>query len=248
MEAQGQIKKISLSKGYYALIDEEMVTELSKYSWHVSGEKDGYYAKTDFWNSGDRKSIYMHRFVYEKYFGEIPKDMFIDHKNRNRLDNRISNLRLATKSENTYNRRRQNNNNSSKYKGVYLNKQSGSYVAYVSLNGKRTTIGSYNNEIACANAYNHYAKNMYGEFAFLNDVPYMSEDEVLKYQKNTSCKNKYKGIVKRKDTGKYRIILYDLDGKKINLGQCNTENEALAVRNNYLMKNKHLFAKYNLES
>ena len=50
------------------------------------------------------KSFCVHRLVYETFVGEIPKGFEIDHINRNRLDNRLENLRVVTHKENVNNR------------------------------------------------------------------------------------------------------------------------------------------------
>lgn len=49
--------------------------------------------------SGKAQSFLVHRKVWEENFGEIPEGMVIHHKNGNKKDNRINNLKIVTRSE-----------------------------------------------------------------------------------------------------------------------------------------------------
>lgn len=61
----------------------------------------GRYARVSLWRNGDRTPVrpLVHRLVYEHFVGPIPPGMTINHKNGNRRDNRVTNLELATMSE-----------------------------------------------------------------------------------------------------------------------------------------------------
>ncbi len=64
--------------------------------------------------------MFVHRIVYMAYFGSIPDELFIDHINGNKKDNKSGNLRLVTKRENAMNRQGPNQNNKSGVRGVYF--------------------------------------------------------------------------------------------------------------------------------
>ena len=69
----------------------------------------GYYM-FQFSKNSQFKNIYLHRLVYEAFNGTIPEGLLIDHIDNNPLNNDICNLRLATSSENQYNKKVSKNN------------------------------------------------------------------------------------------------------------------------------------------
>ena len=86
---------------------------------------------------------YSHRVLYEKYNGiEIPEVLMIDHINRIKTDNRIDNLRLVSRSQNTQNRPKRRDNISG-YKNIYWHTQSEKWRVQLTVNGKRLYYGSY---------------------------------------------------------------------------------------------------------
>lgn len=91
---------------------------------------------------GERKRI--HRLLYEAFVGEIPKGMVIDHINRNRLDNRLENLRIVSPAFNVLNRtlayKPSISNVEKYYKGNKIKKP---FQLRFSENGKRKNIGYY---------------------------------------------------------------------------------------------------------
>lgn len=89
------------------------------------------------------KQYYLHRLAWMYVHGSFPaKGLCCDHKNRNRTDNRISNLRLVTRAQNRQNIK-QASKNSSGMLGVYC--QHGKYVARVTYNHQTYNLGSFDN-------------------------------------------------------------------------------------------------------
>ena len=111
----------------------------------------------------NRKKYYAHRVAWEIVHGEIPDGLDIDHKNGIRSDNRIANLRLATRSQNLSNAGRRSDN-SSGYKGVSRT-ATGRWRATIQWHGKRKHIGSFDTAEAAFEAYAHEAERQRGEFA-----------------------------------------------------------------------------------
>lgn len=150
------MKKIQLSNGGFAMVDDEDYDGLSKYLWY---SYCGYAYRTVSRLLG-KKNISMHVDLLGKKDG-----LEIDHIDGNRLNNQKSNLRFCTRSQNQINKKLQKNNTSG-YKGV--SKRSDSYVAQIKNKGKVKYIGSFGSAEDAARAYDKEAKKTYGEFAYLN--------------------------------------------------------------------------------
>ncbi len=151
-------KLIPLTQGQFAIVDADDYEELSRYKWHVNKGGRTYYARSQ--KKG--KDIKMHRLIMG-----APKGLFVDHINHNGLDNRKQNMRLCTRLENIRNQLPRRGG-SSQYKGVGWHKKTKKFVARITYKGKRTSLGYYDDEIEAAKAYDKKAKELFGEFAYLN--------------------------------------------------------------------------------
>lgn len=100
--------------------------------------------------------------------GSAPKGLICDHKNHDGLDNRRSNLRLCTPSQNSQNRRKQPGC-ASRHKGVCLSgRLKNKWQAAIWLNGIRINLGHFDNELTAGIAYDRMAGKLFGDFAYLN--------------------------------------------------------------------------------
>ena len=79
--------------------------------------------------------------LLHRYLLNPPKELTVDHINRNPLDNRRCNLRICTQFENNQN---QSSNKSGKV-GVSFNKKQNKYVAYIKVKRKHITLGEFKN-------------------------------------------------------------------------------------------------------
>ena len=109
--------------------------------------------------------VLAHRAAWAYVKGEWPQ-LGIDHINRQPWDNRISNLRLATPSENQRNRRVKAATSS--YRGVSWNSVHRHWRAQIKVHGRITVLGNFRNEEEAARAYDAAAPRLHGEFAVLN--------------------------------------------------------------------------------
>lgn len=142
-------------------MDDEDYERLSQYKWHVTW--NGYAARYG-WVDGEYRYIRMHREILE-----APDGLDVDHINGDRLDNRKSNLRIVTRTQNNYNSKVRRNK-ASRFKGVYWSKQKRKWHARIFIGGRNIHLGFYDSEEDAARAYNEAAKKYLGEYARINEL------------------------------------------------------------------------------
>lgn len=108
------------------------------------------------------KRYLAHRVAWFLFYGTWPL-IDIDHINRNRTDNRIANLRLSTRPQNSANRPPLREG---LFKGVRLNQ--GKWCAQIRVNYRQIHLGCFETAAAAAVAYDAAALLYFGEFAYLN--------------------------------------------------------------------------------
>lgn len=157
-----EITLIPLSQGKYAIVDTEDYDGLNKRKWCFQKGTTTCYAVRNGKIGDKHVTLRMHRLILD-----IPKGMDTDHRNHNGLDNRKCNLRLCSRAENQCNRL-PTRGCASRFKGVSQN--GAGWQARIHKNNKRIQLGTYKSEIDAAKAYNDKAKELFGEFARLNDI------------------------------------------------------------------------------
>jgi hypothetical protein len=105
-----------------------------------------------------------HRIVYALHHGRDPYPLEVDHINRNPLDNRPENLRVATRSENASNKGVQANNKSG-HRGVTFCRKTGKWQAQIGHNKKCIFLGRFATPQEASEARNRAEKQIHGEFS-----------------------------------------------------------------------------------
>jgi hypothetical protein len=157
-------RKIYIGEGLFTIVDPSDYYWLNRFHWSPRRNSNCVYAVRFLNEPGEKtKILSMHREILNP-----PKGRLIDHRNRNPLDNRRVNLRLATHSQNQFNKTKTSLKTSSKYVGVYREKHSNLWATKISHKGKSIWLGRFNSESEAAKAYDVAAKKYRGEFARLN--------------------------------------------------------------------------------
>jgi hypothetical protein len=152
------MKKIKLSQGKVALVDDEDFELVSKYKWNLTINGKAKYGQTKI----NGKNVRIHRLVMNAKAGQI-----VDHVNGNGLDNRKSNLRFCTKSQNSANRTSIQDNQSG-ILGVHWDKKRLKWV--MQIRGIEKKMQKYFHcPFAAAKEYDSLAKKYFGKFAKTNE-------------------------------------------------------------------------------
>ncbi len=152
-------REIKLTQGKVAIVDDEDFEFLNRWKWSCGS--GGYALRNSPRSDGSHRHVLMHRLIALPHYGE-----HTDHINQDKLDNRSSNLRVCTNSQNGMNKGKQSNNTSG-YKGVYKH-EIGRWAARINAGGKKISLGLYKDVLDAAKAYDKAALKYHGEFAYLN--------------------------------------------------------------------------------
>lgn len=161
------MKRIPVTPDTYAIVDDALYTQLCTIgSWNLAGRG---YASCYVRGSGARwpKRIYMHHVVLRllgiTYSGQV------DHRDRNRLNNQVYNLRPASNRQNNTNCGPKRNNTTG-FRGVSEVKRATRrrWRAEIRHSDGREHLGSFPTPEAAAHAYDKAALKYHGTFAFLN--------------------------------------------------------------------------------
>ena len=159
------MKEITLTQGKVAIVDDDDFESLSQFNWHFHAGTG--YARRGTGGRKNHRKIYMHREVMR-----APTGVEVDHIHGNLLDNRKSELRLATHRENTKNQTlfstARAGKKTSRFKGVCRPADSRKWLASITVDGEHIRLGVFTDETDAARAYDAAAREYFGEFARCN--------------------------------------------------------------------------------
>lgn len=139
------------------MVDDADEDYLSQFRWSLKVSGSNMYARR--WIlGGNGKFLPMHREIMCAYSG-----IQVDHIDGNTLNNQRSNLRLATPSQNQWNKGLYKNNTSG-FKGVSWHKDTKRWQATIAANGKQKSLGVFYSKQDAALAYKEAAAKLHGEF------------------------------------------------------------------------------------
>ena len=159
------MKTIPLTQGKVAQVSDDQYERASQYKWHASQTAAGTWYAT---RNGKRfifgreKPVQLHRFL----MNVTDPSLEVDHIDGDGLNCQNENLRVCTHAENMRNFSKPRNNTTG-YKGVSHMKE-GRYGAHIKHNGVAQYLGTYNNVLDAARAYDKAAVELHGEFAKLS--------------------------------------------------------------------------------
>jgi hypothetical protein len=160
------MKKIPLTQGKFALVDDEDYEYLNEMSWHAWYNKNGdsFYAHhSTYRGRGESPGVVrMHRLIMKATNGKIK----VDHIDGNTLNNQKHNLRMCESHQNNTNMLQLRSDNSTGYRGVskYFYNGKKKWTACLSVKGKKFRLGYFDSPESAAHAFDKAAKELYGEF------------------------------------------------------------------------------------
>ena len=154
----GDLAYVTLTKGAVAVIDADDVDMVSGWNWQLGGGGRGYAVRHTVVD-GKERNVLMHRVI-----AGTPDGFDTDHIDGDGLNNRRSNLRVVTTTQNTCNRRRSVSNTSG-YKGVSFNRRLNKYTASIKLNGRQKHLGVFSTAEEAHARYCGEAQALHGQYS-----------------------------------------------------------------------------------
>jgi hypothetical protein len=154
------VASLPISRGLVALVDDVDLVWLQQWTWTAMAHDNTTYVVRYEKVDGVRRAVYLHRQLMA-----APSGVEVDHRNGNGLDNRRSNLRMATRSQQSANSKPQGDR---QFKGVYWHKSRREWRGQIKIGGRSKSLGTFATPDAAARAYDLAAREAYGDFAKLN--------------------------------------------------------------------------------
>jgi hypothetical protein len=221
-------KQIQLNDNKFTIVDDCDYETLTQYHWFITPDGCNPYACA----SESGRHLRMHRLIMNATEGQI-----VDHINGDTLDNRRSNLRVVTPSQNAMNRRRRSDNASGCVGVSYISTKQ-RWFAYITVDGKKKILGQFQEKEDAISARKNAEKIVFGEFARPDEhkerpyIPHSGVDHPIQNRigkRNKTGKKGVKYATHRNKTNPYSVSI-TCNRKSIHLGYFKTFEEACAAR------------------
>lgn len=157
----------------FAIISKESFDVVSKYKWHI--RPDGYVEA----KNKNKENILLHRLVTNFQYP------IVDHINRNKLDNRLNNLRCVTASQNQVNKSIQKNNTSG-ITGVSWDKSRNKWHVMITVNHNHINLGRFDSLEEAREVRRKAEKIYHKEYSPITKTDFLISNNI----DSTSSKNK----------------------------------------------------------
>lgn len=141
------------------IFDLDDFDRVSKYHWYEEG--NGYIRSS---SKKKEDKVFLHRLIMG-----FPTNIGIDHINHNILDNRKSNLRVATTSQNAMNRTKSSNNTSG-VTGVVWVQNRNNWKSEIKINDEAIYLGSYDKFEDAVKVRKEAEEKYFGEYSYDNSM------------------------------------------------------------------------------
>lgn len=195
---------------------------VSKYERYVSVNSAGYA-----YISYDQEDIFIHRLLLGLPTRYDPMTQLIgEHSDTNRLNNRLSNLRVKKKPDNPKNCKKYKNSRNN-YKGICYHKHIDKWETCVQHNKRQISYGVYKTEVDAAIAYNIVAFFLFKDMAHLNPLPFVADETLIPTMLERKANA---GIRYRKDRS-YWEVSKNYKKQKIRVGGFETKEQSIICLN-----------------
>jgi len=236
------MRQVPLTKGYFALVDDEDFDHLMQWSWQLfrCGRSDRKYLYAR-GRGKDGKHIFMHREIM------LPNpESVVDHINYDGLDNRRSNLRICNQSQNSGNTRQVRSKIG--FRGVTKTLR-GEYVAKLGREGAVVHLGTYPTAEDAALAYDKAAREHFGEFATLNypEEPVTPQRQIFRGRLQRNNTTGFIGVSFIAQKQRFRASIQHSGKSKI-LGSFQTAEEAARAYDRAARQLRGILAQVNFQN
>lgn len=159
------MKRIKLTQGKFARVDDDLFDELNQFNWYAMRDCKTFYAIRAIPAATGQRKLKMHNEVFRLKGKIVPER--VDHRDRDGLNNRWSNLRPATHAQQMQNRGRQARNTGG-YTGVTRDGEK--WKAFSGIGSKDKNLGRYTDPFSAAWVRDEFVREHHGEFGVTNNL------------------------------------------------------------------------------